>query len=317
MKQVFLSLLLTLTLPAFTSAQQQDSSLQPIIGSGQGSADDTILQLNQSARADTTPFKKDIPDSSAMTSYYMALDHILGGQAFIKSTVQMEELPQQIKHRSSKEYLFYLLAGLLLVLALVRLFFIKYFTTLFRVFFSTSLRQTQLTDQLMQAKLPSLVFNLFFIVSTGLFTWLVLNYYGLNTHQNRWLILAAFVLAFGLVYFFKFTIIKVAGWVTGQPALSNGYIFIIFMINKIFGILVVPFLVIIAFSEDIIRQAAITLALLMAASFFLLRFYKAYGLLKGKLKLGPVHFILLIFALEVVPLLLLYKALWILLHKNM
>ena len=64
--------------------------------------------------------------------------------------------------------MFYLIAGIVLLLAFFKYFNSRYFTNLFRVFFNTSLRQSQLTDQLLQAKLPSLLFNLFFILSGGI-----------------------------------------------------------------------------------------------------------------------------------------------------
>ena len=81
------------------------------------------------------------------------------------------------KKNSNVEFIFYLLAGLVLVLGCLKAFFGKYFNTLFSVFFNTSLRQSQLTDQLLQAKLPSLFFNVFFTISGGIYVYFLLIYF--------------------------------------------------------------------------------------------------------------------------------------------
>ena len=122
-----------------------------------------------------------------------------------------------IKYRTaqSKESIFYLLAGLVLLLAFFRFFFARYFTNLFRVFFNTSLRQSQLTDQLLQAKLPSLLFNLFFVISGGIYAWFLLLHYQLINAQSKWLPIALCTGVLGLVYLMKFCTLKFTGWVTG------------------------------------------------------------------------------------------------------
>ncbi|HQX96982.1 MAG TPA: hypothetical protein PLT02_08770, partial [Chitinophagaceae bacterium] len=64
-----------------------------------------------------------------------------------------------IKIFKGKEFIFYLLIFLLIVFAVLRQFFPKYFNDLFRVFFRTTLNQTQIREQLMQTPLPSLMLN--------------------------------------------------------------------------------------------------------------------------------------------------------------
>ena len=68
------------------------------------------------------------------------------------------------KNFTGKEFLFYSLCILVLILGVFKTFYRGYFNNLFRVFFNTSLRQTQLTDQLLQAKLPSFILNIFFTI---------------------------------------------------------------------------------------------------------------------------------------------------------
>ena len=68
---------------------------------------------------------------------------------------------------SSPDYGYGIVAGPIPV------FFHQVFHQSVRVFFNTSLRQSQLTDQLLQAKLPSLLFNLFFVLSAGVYAYTI------------------------------------------------------------------------------------------------------------------------------------------------
>ena len=54
----------------------------------------------------------------------------------------------------------------------------------------------------------------------------------------------------GLIYLVKYCALKFTGWVTGLKEITNTYVFVIFLINKIIGIFLVPFIVILAFSEN-------------------------------------------------------------------
>jgi Domain of unknown function (DUF4271) len=211
---------------------------------------------------------------------------------------------------TDRDSLFYIIAGLALLLAFLKYVYSRYFVTLFRVFFNTSLKQSQLTDQLLQSKLPSLLFNLFFILSAGIYAYLLLSNYRFTGHGN-WMT-ALFCVAFvGVTYVLKFCTLKFTGWVTGISEVTNTYIFVIFLINKIIGVFLLPFTVIIAFAALPISRTAALVSLLCIGLFLLLRFFRSYGLLQNQLKISKFHFMLYIIGIELLPLLLIYKALMV------
>ncbi len=223
----------------------------------------------------------------------------------------------QSKMAESKDAMFYLIAGMILLLAFLKYFFNRYFANLFRVFFNTSLRQSQLTDQLLQAKLPSLLFNLFFTISGGLYAYILLSHFQLILTDNNWLLIFSSMALMGLIYLVKFSTLKFTGWVTGLTEVTNTYVFVIFLINKIIGIFLVPFIVILSFSDIAIVKIAILISLMSIGIFLLLRFFRSYGLLQNQLKISRFHFILYIIGIELVPLLLIYKGLMVYLSKNL
>ncbi|MBK6634106.1 MAG: DUF4271 domain-containing protein [Chitinophagaceae bacterium] len=224
-------------------------------------------------------------------------------------------LAVQLKSRRSGDNFFYLVTGIVLLLAFLKYFYSRYFTNLFRVFFNTSLRQSQLTDQLLQAKLPSLLFNLFFVISGGIYVFILLNYYEVIPGENNRILILTSIALLGIIYFLKFCTLKFTGWVSGLSESTNTYIFIIFLINKIIGVFLVPFIIILSFSDKPIVKTGVIISLMSIGIFLLLRFFRSYGLLQNQLKISRFHFFLYIAGIELLPLLLIYKGLMVYLSK--
>jgi hypothetical protein len=270
---------------------------------------------------DSIPAQKDSLQNAVVPvivdRYNSAVQSILSQNIFLNSSGKPVSMAAKAKRLNTTDPIFYLLAGLVLIMALIKLFFARYFTNIFRVFFNTSLRQSQLTDQLLQAKLPSLFFNIFFIISGGIYIYFLLLQYRLINDGHRWTLMAFCIFILGLVYLVKFCSLKFTGWVTGYRETTDTYIFIIFLICKIIGILVIPFTVLIAFSGYSISITSALVSILIIVFLLLLRFFRSYGLLQNQLKVSRFHFFLYITGVEIIPLLLIYKSLLILLTKNL
>lgn len=221
----------------------------------------------------------------------------------------------QFKKVNSDDELFYMIAVLVLLLGFLKYLYKRYFTNLFRVFFNSSLRQSQLTDQLLQAKLPSLLFNLFFILSAGLFGYTFLSWSHSIDNDNKWIFIFTAIAIAGFIYFIKFCTLKFTGWITGLSEITNTYIFVTYLINKIIGIFLVPFIIIMSFSDDAIVNIAALVSIMSIGIFVLLRFVRSYGLMQNQLKISKFHFILYITGIEILPLLLIYKGLMLYLSK--
>lgn len=218
--------------------------------------------------------------------------------------VSLSVIPR--KKSDNREY-FYLTAGVLFILALMRTFYSRYFNTLFRVFFNTSLRQNQLTDQLMQAGIPSLIFNIFFVLTSGLYMFLILKYYALRGDISDYKLLS---LCFGIIsgcYVIKYLSLRFTGWITNLRNEADTYVFVVFLFNKITGILILPFIILISFSTVNAASLAVSVSFIILALILLMRFFRSFDLLRNKLKITLFHFILYVGALEILPLALIYK----------
>jgi hypothetical protein len=213
------------------------------------------------------------------------------------------------KEFHGKELLFYTLIGLVLFFAFIRMSFPKYLLDLFRVAFRTTLKQRQISEQLIQAPLPSLLLNSFFLFTVGLYIAFVLQHYHLAANYNFWLLYLYCFVALAVIYLIKFLSLKFFGWLFNITATADGYIFIVFMINKIIGIYVLPFLVLLAFTDETMYQVAFIFSYVGVFALLAYRFILSYGLVQNQIRLNPFHFFLYLCAFEIIPLLLIYKAL--------
>lgn len=286
-----------------SSGVVRDSSLLPAL------AGDTLLKTDSIVKRDT--------GFNARAIYDSALKQIITENQFLNAGGIPVAMVNKIKSPKSPDNLFYIFAVTGIILGFFRFFYIRYFNNLFRVFFNASLRQSQLTDQLLQAKLPSLLFNIVFVLTGGVYVYLLLRHYHWVSSNNFWLVIFYCCLSLGGIYLIKFISLKFTGWLTGYKEITNTYVFIIFLINKILGILLLPFAVIIAFAMPALSTAAVIISLLFIGLMFLLRFFRSYGLLQHQLKVSRFHFFLYVAGIEIVPVLLIYKALVLLLSKNL
>lgn len=208
-----------------------------------------------------------------------------------------------------KELLFYYLVLLLILFGLLRRVFAKYFHDLFRVFFRTTLKQRQTQEQLLQSSLPSVLMNAFFVLSSGLYLNFILTYFQLSITDNFWLQYGYCAAVLAVIYVVKFIGLKLTGWVFNVSSATDAYIFIVFIVNKMLGIFLLPFLLLLAFTKEPMYGSAIYLSWFGIALLLIYRFILSYAAIRKEVKLNSFHFVLYILSFEVVPLLLIYKLL--------
>jgi hypothetical protein len=150
-----------------------------------------------------------------------------------------------------------------------------------------------------------------------MFIYFVLEYLGWVKLGNPLIVILICTLGIAIIYLLKFITLKFTGWVTDYDEVTNMYIFIIFLINKILGIILLPLIIIMAFAAPAIVKAAVLIATLLTVIMFLLRFFRSYGLLQHLIKISRIHFFMYIVGIEIVPVLLIYKGLVFLLSKNL
>jgi len=229
----------------------------------------------------------------------------------VKTQAEIETKTGESRIFSGKEYIFYYLIFLFLLFGFMRMAFEKYFNDLFRVFFRTTLKQKQIREQLLQTPLPSVLMNLFFVLVAGLYVNFQLLHFNLSFAGNFWLQYVYCSAFIAFVYIIKFLGLKITGWLFNVQEAAESYTFIVFIICKMLGIMLLPFLVLISFTSGDIYSNSLLLSWIGIGLLLGYRFILSYNYARKEIKLNPFHFILYVIAFEIVPVLLIYKMLMI------
>ncbi len=240
---------------------------------------------------------------------------LLDSNFVVNASATPQAFKSTIKTRSTHHTIFYVLLILLLLFGIIRSIFSKYFNTLLQVFFNTSLKQNQLTDQLEQAKLPSLLFNAFFVIITGFYLYFLALFFAGKNDKINWIILSTFISMVLLCYAIKYISLLFFGWITNTLEETKAYLFIVFLLNKTLGIFLIPIIIFMIFGSNIAIYISIIASFIFIAILFLLRFFRTFSLLQYKVSISSFHFGLYIFGLELLPLVIVYKVLMIYLGR--
>jgi hypothetical protein len=235
---------------------------------------------------------------------------LLTGHPFYQFRNPVRRMESVRVRTEGKEYLFYSVAGLLLFFALLRNVFGRYLQDLFRLFFRSSLKQRQAKEQLMEAYMPSLLLNLLFVLSGALFLSLMLRQFRLGLNYSFWLLLLYCASGLTLIYLVKFLTLKLCGWIFRVGEATDTYTFIVFTTNKVIGIALLPFILLLAFTTGATYQVAFTLSLLLVGGLFVYRYFLSYSSVQRQVRLSLFHFGLYLCAFEILPLLLINKLLF-------
>jgi hypothetical protein len=221
-----------------------------------------------------------------------------------------------IKKWEGKDAIFYSTIALLIFFALIKNAFTRYMGDLFKTFFRTGVNQKQTKDQLLQSPLPSLLLNLFFVLSIGMFLALLLQYFKLGLDFNFWWLYLYCVLALISIYLIKFLSLKLLGWIFQVSESIDAYIFIVFTTNKVIGIALLPFIILLSFTYGVVNEAAMSLSIMVVSALIIYRFFLSYVSIRRQIRVGFFHFLLYLIAFEIIPLLLINKLLFSILGET-
>lgn len=271
------------------------SNLSPsVVDSLNTAPDSTLIDTLKAEVLPSGPFK----DTTTYRRYYT--------HPYLPLTGKPMFMISDFRERRTLDDMFYLLMGVLLLVAFVRTAFPRYFKNLFILFFQTSLRQRQTKDQLLQDNLGSLFVNLLFIITTSIYGALVIR-------NKAWLDYPFWHIVFfgagllSIVYLGKFVFLQFSGWVFNSREAAVNYTFTVFLVNKVLGVLLVPFLFLMAFAQPSLKEVALTVSVGLVALLLLYRYVISFATIRNTLKVNALHFLLYLCAVEILPLLLLYK----------
>jgi hypothetical protein len=243
------------------------------------------------------------------TEYDLYLKKLAATNIFLKSDKPTRLDVNKVRVYEDLDWLVYVMAGVVLLLGIIRLSYLKYFSDLFRAFMNPTLSQRQLKDQLSQSPFPNFLLNGFFVISLALYLYLLMYRQQYIPANTAWMAIPGLVVLVAAVYSVKYVMLRFCGWLFGSTELADAYIFILYLINKILGILLVPFLVILAFCKPEWSKPFMYMSVAFIVLLVAYRYIRSYSVVKQYLSFSRLHFFLYLCAFEVAPVLIITKVL--------
>jgi len=238
------------------------------------------------------------------------MDSLLGSHPMVKAqkTVSVLANPRFYDDKTAD---FYLLLFLLLVLGLIRFSDPKYFYNLWHSFVNPGVNAGQLKDKLQHASFSNFLMNVFFTMVGAAYVYYVVRNFTPYRSGNVPASLLIIMLMGGmmLIYLGKYLVIKFSGWAFRVEGITENYLFNVFLINKILSILLLPFIVVMAFSPAGLAQPALFISFVMIFILFINRYMRSWQVFGSFFQYSKFHFFTYLCASELLPLAVLMKLL--------
>ncbi len=238
------------------------------------------------------------------------LDSMVVNNKFMQSTTLAFDI-DKIRPSSTRTSDFYLLLFLCTMLGIIRFVDPKYFHNLWVAFWNPTLSSRQLKDQLQGAGWPNFVMNVFFAISEGAYIYYVVKFFT-PIHSGvipPSLLLLMLCTGTAVIYLAKYASVKFSGWAFRLEGITEHYIFNVFLINKILGIVLVPFIIVLAFADHTIVSNVILVSFIVGAAVIANRYTRSWQLFGSFFQYSKFHFFMYLCASEILPLAVLIKLL--------
>jgi hypothetical protein len=215
--------------------------------------------------------------------------------------------PGFLVENAGTDWHFYFLVFMLIAYAVARAFLGQLLNRTFTaaVRYNTAVSMYKDNSQL-QRQIDTVLYG-FYFVSAGFLLMLIAQHFTLFPYGFKGAELFGFFMALILsVFFLRIVVVNIVGHVFFNLKLFREYLFHAFVYNKLFGMLSLPVSIIIVYTDGILNDIAVWSALGMVVVLLIMRIYRGF-LFAGKNRVLNFYLFLYLCALELVPMLLLYK----------
>lgn len=206
---------------------------------------------------------------------------------------------------------FYLLLALCVMLGLIRTSDPRYFSNLFKAFRNITLSNRQLKEQLQGSPLPNLLMNIFFTIVAGAYIYYIVRYF--TPHPRGVippsLLLGMLIAGVMLIYVAKYAAVRFGGWAFRVETITDHYLFNIFLINKIIAIVLLPFIILLAFAGPEWTEPVAIVSFVLAGVLLVNRYTRSWQVFGSFFQYSKFHFFTYLCASELLPLAVLMKLL--------
>ncbi|HTN46981.1 MAG TPA: DUF4271 domain-containing protein [Flavipsychrobacter sp.] len=207
---------------------------------------------------------------------------------------------------------FYFLLGLLLFLGFIRFVDPRYLSELREAYFNTGLSSRSVKDKLEGATLSNVLMNIFFSLTFAAYAFYIIRNFASVEQQKvispLWILLL--VGGVVIIYTVKYFVIRFSGWAFSMQTITEHYLFNVFLVNKVLAIVLLPFVIIMAFPSPMWSFPALLISLIIALASFVSRYIRSWKVLGSFFQFSKFHFFTYLCASEILPLAVLMKFLF-------
>lgn len=204
---------------------------------------------------------------------------------------------------------FYLLLGLCAILGAIKTIHPKYFNDVWRAFINPTLGNRQLKDIIQAASFPNLLMNLFstIVLGTYVFYLISINIDWRFVGVPSGVIVSLLILGAIGMYLSKYAFVQFTGWAFNIRSTTEQYNFNIFLVNKIIGMVLLPFIVCFAFLEEKWDTPICIISVILLVILLLNRYVRSWNIFAQFFMNSRFHFFMYLCAFEILPLAVLLK----------
>ncbi len=232
---------------------------------------------------------------------------------FVHETVPLPApVPRKVSSPLNEynEWLAVLIILSIVATGILRLTSMKYLQELFRAAFNVQTANKMYTSVNIRNSKPSFALSALFIFNTGIFIFEALAFYGLSIFGQKGFTLLIFVwillLTFGLIKSFLY---RLTGFVFDTIQPSGEYLFTSSLLSKVYAIVLLPLISILPFVNIWMVPNLIKLGVGIFISLYILQLIRGAGIFLQN-TFSVFYMFLYFCALEILPLVILYKILF-------
>jgi len=207
------------------------------------------------------------------------------------------------------DWLFLILVLLIALLAYMKIFYSKFLNRMLVAVFNNHLTNQIVRDESLLVQRASIILSVLFNVAAALLLYIISirddwSLGGMGPGFLRFLFLALLV---SMVLAFKFVVLKICGYLFHHERETAAYIFNIFLINNLLGLILIPFVALMVFGQIVGLSILIKAAVVVAAVAYLYRLFRGVLIGFSVPSVSLFYLFLYLCALEIAPLSVLIK----------
>lgn len=223
--------------------------------------------------------------------------------------LQLNQYYPQTIEKQNPDWFTIILVTIIIAVTLLKVFYSKIFFQIFKAFVNNNTANQIVRDENLLVQRASILLSVICYLVFALFTYKITQFYNYeNQYVGQGFIKFLFIAIFiGISYSVKMITLKLFGNIFNYEKPTVSYIFNLFLINNVLGIVLLPLLIILTYFNSDYFIYILKLCIAIIILFYLYRLIKGVLIWTSIPRYNLFYLFLYICALEIAPLLIIYK----------